>query len=94
MFRDEIETSENHFSWSSEKNEADSRREFPGSRILADLWFESAQNRYLSKKEFGQTREGCLQMSHSTEENFFPHILGFDDIQWISNKTDREKPES
>ena len=37
MFRDEIETSENHFSWSSEKNEADSRREFPGSRILADL---------------------------------------------------------
>ena len=24
MFRDEIETSENHFSWSSEKNEADS----------------------------------------------------------------------
>merc|ERR1711928_155242 len=37
MFRDEIETSENHFSRSSEKNEADSRREFPGSRILADL---------------------------------------------------------
>ena len=41
MFRDEIETSENHFSWSSEKNEADSRREFPGSRILADLWFQA-----------------------------------------------------
>ena len=58
--------------------------------------FESALDHYnyLSKKEFGQTREGCLQMSHSTEENFFPHILGFDDIQWISNKTDREKPES
>ena len=39
MFWDEIETLENHFSWPSEKNEADSRREFPGSRILGDLCF-------------------------------------------------------
>ena len=46
MFRDEIETSENHFSWSSEKNEADSRREFPGSRILADLWNRSLGRHY------------------------------------------------
>ena len=34
MFRDKIKT---RFLWSSEKNEADSRQEFPGSRILADL---------------------------------------------------------
>ena len=39
VLRDEIKTLENHFSWSSKKNEAYSRREFPGSRILADLCY-------------------------------------------------------
>ena len=33
-------------------------------------------------------------MTRSTEENFFQYLLGFDDIQWISIKTDQEKPES
>ena len=31
---------ENHFSWSSEKKSCWFLREFPGSRILAMLWFE------------------------------------------------------
>ena len=31
---------ENHFSWSSEKKSGWFSREFPGSRILAMLWFE------------------------------------------------------
>ena len=38
MFRDEIETSENHFSCWARKNQADSRREFPISRILVELF--------------------------------------------------------
>ena len=49
MFRDHIETAENQFSGRARKNEADSRREFPGSRILADLClvFEILSKKYL-----------------------------------------------
>ena len=40
IFRDLIETLENISRGRARKNEADSRRELPGARILADLWFD------------------------------------------------------
>ena len=52
MFLDEIETLENHFSWSSKKNEAYSRREFLGSKILVELW--------LVLRAFERVRAGCM----------------------------------
>ena len=37
VFRDDIKTVENHFSWSGEKKWSWLSREFPGSRILVEL---------------------------------------------------------
>ena len=56
---------ENHFSWSSEKKSSWFSREFPGSRILAMLWYTSSQIQcYVFEKHALRGYQICVCRKH------------------------------
>ena len=52
VFRDRNREIENHFKWSSENKSSWFSREFPGSRILVELWAEQTDKVILGRRMY------------------------------------------